>query len=744
MQQKTFAAAFVLRFGLASLAVFSALALRAQNLPANPAPGDAQPVQLDPFKVSVSQDQGYRAGNSVSATRIDTPIKDLPFTLTAFTQQFITDINQNDLLGTLRYAPGVSGASSDFTGGNAQYVVDGFPQYPLRNGIPGAYFIADTANIERVEVVQGPASLLYGAISPGGTANYITKTAQPKPFADVTLQGGSYGFYRGQLDLNQPLVGDRVLFRFNAEYQNLFQWVKPSQSRDFEIAPTLTWKTSLNSELTVSYELFHRRESPQVFKKIDVLDPNTFQDLGVNVIYPNPLPHSFNFLSNNDWRHTDQEVFNADEHLRIGEHWSVRASYQWQASKVDELYTGISNLVGNPNGTVPLEGRRVRYQLDSNGNNTYELEAAAKYDFGTVKWKPVFGFFADNTRQYEIQRTASASQYPPAWNLYDPKTWDYNTFFVPSQLPLGYEFGILASDLAYYTVQTVELFDSRLILVGGARYSLATNQTVENPRFGPVVDDPGFKTHITTPQLGAGYKLAPDVMLYASYSESFQPQAFGLFTNDVPSGPAKPIVGKGYEVGIKTDLMNGRISGTLAAFDIKETNLVQTLIGAFNPVTGVSTSSTVQVGEAESKGVTAELTYSPLDNWQLFASATFNHAYLSKNPQDPTQVGDPLQYSTRRLANLWTRYNFTGSLKGFYLGGGFNYTGPKSFGGPGNPLLISGYTLWNGLVGYDGTWQRYRFTVTVNADNLTNVYYDNSNYDRGLPRRFIGSVVLHF
>ena len=742
MNQKVLCnAASILRSGLALLGVSGAIALSAQTT--DTASTDT-PLQLNPFQVSVSQDQGYRAGNSVSATRIDTPIKDLPFTISALTDLFIKDINQNDLLGTLRYAPGVSGASSDFTGGNAQYVVDGFPQYPLRNGIPGAYYIADTVNIERVEVVQGPASLLYGAISPGGSANYITKTAQPKTFADFTLQGGSYSFYRSQLDINQPLVNDTLLFRINAEYQNLFQWVKPSQSRDYEIAPTLTWNTTKNSALTVSYELFHRRESPQVFKKIDVLDPNTFQDLGVNVIYPHPLPNSFNFLSNNDWRNTNQEVFNVDEHLKLGENWSARASYQWQASKVDELYTGVSNLVANPDGTVPLERRRVRYQLDSNGNNTYSLEAAAKYDFGYMKWKPVFGIYANNSQQYEIQRTADPSQYPSSWNLYDPTTWDYNTFFVPSQLPVGYEFQIRSSDYAYYTAQSFELFQDRLILVGGARYSGATNQTVENPVFGPVVDDEEFKTHITTPQFGAGYKIRPDVMIYSSYSESFQPQAFGLFTNDVPSGPAKPILGKGVQVGVKTDLLGGRISSTVSFFDIRETNLVQTLDGVFNPVTGVATTTTVQIGEARSKGATVEVTLSPTDNWQVYASATFDHAYISKNPQDTTQVGDALQYSTRRLANVWTRYNFTGGCKGLYVGGGFNYTGPKSFAGPGNPLLISGYTLWNALIGYDGIWKQYHYTATVNLDNIGNVYYDNSNFDRGLPRRVIGSLTLHF
>jgi iron complex outermembrane receptor protein len=726
--------------------IFLAVKAGAQtdSAPTSPGATNQEPVQLNPFQVTSDADQGYRAGNSVSATLIETPIKDLPFTISAFTQQFISDINQNDLLGTIRYAPGVSGASSDFTGGNAQYVIDGFPQYPLRNGIPGAYYIADTANIERVEVVQGPASLLYGAISPGGTVNYITKTAQPNAFADITVEGGSYNFYRGQVDINQPLIGDTLLFRFNSEAQNLFQWVHPSRSRDYEIAPTLTWKTSKNSQLTVSYEGFFRNESPQVFKKIDVLDPNTYQDLGVNVIYPNPLPQSFNFLSANDWRRTHQEVFNAEELVHFGEHWTLRASYQWQRSTVDELYTGVSNLVANPNGTVPLQARRIRYQLDSNQNYNYTLNLAGNYDYGWIKWKPVFGAYWDGSRQYEIQRTASPSQYGTPWNLYDPSTWNYDTYITPAQLPLGYEFGIQSSDAAYYMVNTLELFHDRLIAVGGLRYSIARSLTVDNPDFGPFGYEQGFVTSTTTPQVGLGYKVVPDVLLYASYSESFQPQAFGLFTNDAPSGPAKPIIGKGTEIGIKTDLMGGRISTTLALFDIQETNLVQTLVGAFDPVTGVSTTTTVQIGEATSHGGTVEITYSPTDNLQVYASATFASTYLSKNPQDPTQVGDPLQYSTRRLGSLWARYNFTGPFKGFYVAGGPNYTGPKSFAGPGNPLMISGYTLWNALVAYDGTWQKHKYTFKLNFDNITNVYYDNSNYDRGLPSRVIASLTLHY
>jgi iron complex outermembrane receptor protein len=233
-------------------------------------------------------------------------------------------------------------------------------------------------------------------------------------------------------------------------------------------------------------------------------------------------------------------------------------------------------------------------------------------------------------------------------------------------------------------------------------------------------------------------------MVYGSYSESFQPQPFGLFTNDLPSGPAKPLIGKGYEAGIKTELLGGRLSGTVGFFDITNTNIIQTIAGAFNPVTGVATSSSIQAGEAKSRGATVELFYSPAKNWQVYATASWDHAYISKNPEDPTLVGTPLQYSTRHLASLWFRHDFSGSWKGLYIAGGPNYTGPKSFLGGGNPVMLKGYTLWNALVAYDGQIGDHKYTVKLNVDNLTDIYYDNSNFDRGLPRRVIGAFTLHY
>src|SRR5262249_28294698 len=124
-------------------------------------------VALPEFTVSTAQDKGYLAANSVSGTRISTPIKELPFAINAFTQQFITDIAARNLGDVGQYAPGVTAGAKQIVQADGSYMIRGFQQAPQTNGFStpsasatGGPFV-DTAAVERVEIVKGPASLLY-------------------------------------------------------------------------------------------------------------------------------------------------------------------------------------------------------------------------------------------------------------------------------------------------------------------------------------------------------------------------------------------------------------------------------------------------------------------------------------------------------------------------------------------------------------------------------------------------------
>jgi iron complex outermembrane receptor protein len=219
--------------------VLTVAALSAQTPPVPDRKTDDKIVMLNPFEVTTSGDIGYKAASSVSATRIDTPIANLPFAISAITPEFIKDTNSISLYDAVKNSAGVSSGARGFNFGSDAFNIRGFTQAPQRDGFyesdRGNTYV-DTVNLERVEVVKGPASLLYGQIAPGGTVNYITKRPMTRAFASVSLAGGSYDYMRATADLNQPLVGEKLLFRINASWNNDLQFVEYSESKTTVVA----------------------------------------------------------------------------------------------------------------------------------------------------------------------------------------------------------------------------------------------------------------------------------------------------------------------------------------------------------------------------------------------------------------------------------------------------------------------------------------------------------------------------
>jgi iron complex outermembrane receptor protein len=359
----------ILRRSLVALFAVAGLAARAQN-PSSPAPAGDDVVRLSEFQVSSSADKGYRAGNSVSATRIDTPIKDLPFAISAFTQQFITDVGARDLFDVVQYAPSVTSSGREFNAGNAVYTIRGFDQTPQHNGFVGEGYI-DTVSVERVEVVKGPSSVLYGQVAPGGTVNYITKRPGTKASTTVNAQAGTQSFWRTTVDVNQPLVGKNLLFRFNGAYENGFEFIKPGKQGTTVLAPVVTWRISDRVALTVDYQWFSRRETPPqahikpntevvalppasgILSATGVLiNPLDNSDPGFLSYYP--LPRSFNYTSNNDHRFTDYESINAELTTKITDTWTARTNFNWSKNRVAQKLTGL----GAVSITVPPEPDR--------------------------------------------------------------------------------------------------------------------------------------------------------------------------------------------------------------------------------------------------------------------------------------------------------------------------------------------------------------------------------------------------
>lgn len=737
------------------------------SVPAEPA------VTLPTFSVSTTTDKGYRAGNSVSATRIDTPIKDLPFAVSAFTEQFIEDIGARELKDIVRFAPSVTNNSREFNAGNSKFAVRGFEANPLRNGFPGTGYI-DAATVQRVEIVKGPASLLYGQIQAGGVINYVTKRPTEKQSASLSLQYGSYDFYRAQLDVSQPLVKDKLLARFNYVYENDFEYVTNHQGTTRVLAPVVTWKIAKNTTLTLDYQWFERRDHAQAF-----LMPQIQVPLNNRTLYPSTtggvrFPYAyfgpaidigddrFNVSESNDFRNSDYNTFYTELAHKISDHWNGRMIFTYDKGYIETRQHGrgdvdmiipaadLAGLSSDPAiylnqmqsiatiaryGSVTTLTRRLQYQQSKNWNRNWQAEVVGRYDFSWGSWKPLFGYTYNNFASTNFTNTLNTSL---TWKILDPSTWVESNIpnsSIPASTPGvggGYNHGV-------YAVQPFSLLQDRLQIIAGARWSKGfANPTAAVPA--------GFTITRTTPQIGIGYKLRHDLMAYANYSESFQATNRLLRLNsNTGTIPAKPYIGSGYEVGLKSDFFGGRLSATLAAFNIVQDNAIIAIIQIQG--SGVTLATDLQEGVTiENKGLELEMVYSPTDHWQVYLSASYNDPrYSSIAVGSEYLLNTQPEYTAKRMASLWTRYNFSGeSLKGLWLGGGFFYTADKTFTANNPYVFFPDRLVWESVAGYDWKWKRHPMSAQLAWKNMTDENDAPSGRSRGLPSRFSLSVTARY
>ncbi len=741
-------------------------------------------VTLSPFQVSATADRGYRAGNSVSATRIDVAIKDLPFSVSAFTPQFIGDIGARELFDVAKFSPSVTAAGVEFASGNSVYSIRGFNQSPQRNGFAGEAYV-DSTTIERVEVVKGPASVLYGEVAPGGTVNYITKRPTNKAATTIAIKAGSYDYFRASLDYNVPLLKNRLLFRLNSSWENDIQYFAPGQVHSQSVAPVFTWKINDRVSLNLEYQNFQRDENPPyatrlptsrivaplpasgILSTASVLQKQSGEDRGFLGFFP--LPDDFTISSKNDRRISEMESLSSELTVKLNRNWTARANFSWSKYKIWFKGTGLGQVnitvparyfpTGTPypttanatylaaaqsyaddllnNPSLALDAPYAQMQRRLNLQETFgtgrasQAEITGKYKFGRTEVKPLFGAsyleYQDNTRN----RLAPASQFPAPWNMFDPTTWSRDTDYSPEALPLQqFDRGVRRSK-AIYGILNSSFADNRVYTVLGGRYSRTSGA---NDNFLTPTASIGKAEHSKfSPQFGGGWKITPDILVYGSYSTSFQNSIANLQIANVPSGAAAPTTSKGWEVGFKTDLLGGRVSSTVSIFGIEQRDRVIN----FNTTspTGVVLVNRMQGTRDRSRGVEVETTLSPFDGFQIYLSGSLNDVKVIETPVGTEYLlGSRPENTVRELANAQARYTFKhGSLRGLWTSLGVNYSGKKAQRVNNPALFTDPYTLLNAAVGYTWKLSGRPASVTLNWDNITDENYVPAAFLRGRP-----------
>lgn len=736
-------------------------------------------VRVSPFEVTTRLDRGYRASNAVSGSRFDAPIKELPFAIQAFTESFIKDQKPENIFDIARYSPGVTYRSNDFNEGNANLAIRGFPVSStkgniqiLRDGVNGPS-IFDFTNISRVEVVKGPASFLYGQVAPGGIVNIITKKPQSRFAACADVTYGSYDQYRLDADITGP-ISNKLLFRLATSYNQDMDYWEPYDAHSWNFSPSLLWQPNDRVSFSLKYEKFRKVESPQLMQKPGLnahsgvvpspSDPNLS---GVEV--PG-LADDWNGLSYADYRNSDTRSLSAWLDINFDDHWNLRAGYSHQAYTIDALFSGN---FGMANNTTLLQGRRIRGQIYTNEGDTYETHAVGKYDFGPTSLRLLLGaqyvdrgfddWAAQAPNDPALGSNPTASPFP-LWDLSDPSTWDRDPTVPRSALTENQtDISVSYTDKSVYAGSTFGFYDDRLLVLAGWRLTSTKNQLTDNLTQSVGLE---FSEREVTPQYGVLYKLNPELSLFASYTESFVPGSQLLRHPDGTTTPARPTEGEGYDIGVKANLLNGRVSGTLTFFDIRNQNIVNDL--SQTDAYGSVVIYNVQSGEQRSQGVELDATATLTDNWQLYFSYSYmdaritefsgsDAAILAQDPATLNAAGQenyrnvkrfhdaPLQMSAPQLANVWTRYNFTRDpLRGAYVAGGLNFVHDQTLLSDSPESSRQTYTLINAKAGYAWNWHGRRMNLDLMGKNLTNERYRPSQSTRGRPREFMLTLSANF
>lgn len=670
---------------------------------------DATTVNADSsYESATGPVSGYRATRSATATKTDAAIKDIPQSISVIPASVLKDLGSSNVERALDYAGGVS-KQNNFGGLTLyEYSIRGFTTsefykdgFSANRGYPST---PDAANVERIEVLKGPAASLYGRGDPGGTVNIVTKKPQADAFTTLQTSAGSWDRYRTALDINAPLNDDKTLLsRVNLAVEDNNSFRDHVDSKRVFVAPTFSWQLNPDTFLSVETE-FVRHSS--TFDRGIVAPNNKWSGMSRRTFLGEP--------NDGDIDNDNNMIQAALEH-HLNDFWSLRLASHYKEGELSG-FASESRALNADGHTV---NRRYR-ERDMNWHDSItQLELRGLVDTGSWEHQLLIGTEYENYRKNERVTTIAGSPY--AIDIYHPVYGQPK----PNGARSGTDFyGHVESQALNLQDQIV--FNDKLRGMVGVRFEHFEQSTDDFTRDATSKQQHDELTYRT----GLLYQLTPHIGLFANASTSFKPNN-GL---DASGKSFKPEEGVGYEAGIKTELFDDRLSATLAAFHIEKENVL-----ALEPGTDFNRA----MGKARSQGLDVQFTGQVTEAVRVIGAFAYIDAEVTKG--DATiPSGSRILGVAKNSGSLLGVYEFqNGLLKGSDLGAAFTYVGDRS-GEAGTDFELPAYHTVDLLAHYKAS---ENVTVGLNLNNLFDEKYFERSYSNywvnpGEPRNFTVSLSL--
>lgn len=671
-------------------------------------------------------EQFYLAKETKVGSKVNLSLLELPQSAQILTEQLIIDQAARDITDLYRSIAGVSEYSYSgvtFRGfrDDSNVFYDGVRGDPYSGfGVPQLF------NVERVEILKGPASALYGGGEPGGMINYVTKKPSFNNEKKLKLTLGNFATQGASLDMTGGLTED-VAYRLGGFYEQQNSFRNNADAQNIELATGILYNISPDTSLTTTVDFIK-------------------QDLGGNRLRGVPVDDNGNFLvdpSYNanekvDYQNMEALVIQAELSHYFTDNFTVNTSLRYLDNKRDQAYHESREWIdANGDGVADINDQIIKreYRKQYRANEEISLTSDFVYEFETSNFEHQFLFGADyhtvDTKydylraRYEADGVANLNIFDLNYGITDP-----NTYSLTDQNRDG-----VNSDRYGIYVQDVVKINDKWTVIAGLRYDSFEEYNQES--------DYSYQDSGVTPRLAVTYLANSATSLYVNYSESFNPASSSEQETVAEEGSLTPESGKQVEIGLKKEWFDGKMLSTFAIYKINKENVVMSnpdFTGDNNVV------ELLNIGEVESNGFETTLIGDLADNWTITANYAYNDTKVIKGISGDTitnSFGDGSRFvnAPRHQAGLWTRYDITDIASSIAFG--LNHVSEQ--------ISLSDQKVKPFTV-FDMSWTTRinDALLSVNVNNLFDKEYAVSGFSErnghfpGSPRTIIAQLTYNF
>lgn len=654
-------------------------------------------------------DTSYQPPAVTSVMRGQSDTMEIPQTVNVVAAQVIRDQAPRNLDDALN---NISGITQGNTLGSTQDSVmkrgfgDNRDGSIMRDGMPVVQGRALNVTADRVEVLKGPASLLYGIQDPGGVVNVVSKKPQLEQYNALTVRGSTYGSGKngsgGSFDSTGALGDSGLAYRMIVDHEDEDYWRNFGTHRETLIAPSLAWYGD-STHVLLAYE---HREFLSPFDRGTAINPQTNHPLDI------PATRRLDEPFNNMEGRSDLYRLEVDHDLN--DDWTAHFGYSWNRETYDASQVRVT-AVNPQTGTLTRKMDGTRGAITTDRFATVSVQG--NVEAARMQHDLVFGMDDEYRKIYRADLIRQNSKYP--FSYLDPVYGREEAGTTVSATDSN-QTDLLRSD-SLFAQDSIHLTD-QWILVAGGRFQKYDQLAGKGRPFKANTDNNGQKW---IPRAGLVYRYTDELSFYGSYTESFKPNSTiaPLQGGVVLDSAIAPEQAKSWEVGAKLD-MPGRITGTLALYDIKKRNVLVST--TFENETVYSAA-----GEVRSRGLELDVSGQLSEQWSLIGSYAYTDAEVTK---DPVYKGMRLQNVAKNSSSLSAVYD-VGSIIGgdkLRVGAGARYVGERA-GDALNDFDLPSYTVADAFATYDTQLEGQKVKLQLNVKNL----FDRTYYTSAASRTFV-------